>query len=141
MTFPIESSSGSMRLEYDSYILDENNIKFTETECKTKGRTYEIPIKARMKLIFLETGEIRQKDIYMGDIPLMTDRGTFIINGAERVVVSQIHRSPGAIFSYDKQNNMYTSRIIPYRGSWIEFEIDSRRDLIYARVDRKKNEY
>ena len=83
--FPIESQNGDMRLEYDYYTLEESSIKFSEAECKQKGLTYAVPIKARINLVFLETGEIRQKDIYMGDIPLMTDRGTFIINGAERV--------------------------------------------------------
>ena len=135
-TFPIESPSGDLRLEFDHYTLDEANIKMSEVECKNKGITYAVPIKARINLIFLETGEIRQKDIYMGDVPLMTDRGTFIINGAERVVVSQIHRSPGVIFSHDK--GVYSSRIIPYRGSWLEFEIDQKRDLVHAKIDRKK---
>jgi DNA-directed RNA polymerase subunit beta len=135
-TFPIESPSGDMRLEFDHYLLDEENIKLTEVECKSKGGTFAVPVKARINLIFLETGEIRQKDIYMGDLPLMTERGTFIINGAERVVVSQIHRSPGVIFSHEK--GVYSSRIIPYRGSWLEFEIDQKRDLIYAKIDRKK---
>ncbi|MCK5196795.1 MAG: DNA-directed RNA polymerase subunit beta, partial [Spirochaetales bacterium] len=107
-----------------------------ETECKKKGLTYAVPIKAKVNLVMQETGEIRQKNIYVGDVPLMTDRGTFIINGAERVVVSQIHRSPGVIFSYDK--GVYSSRIIPYRGSWLEFEIDSKKELIYAKIDRKK---
>jgi len=134
--FPIESQAGDMRLEYDHYTLDEENIKLTEQECKLKGHTYAVPIKARINLMFNETGEIRQKDIYMGDLPLMTDRGTFIINGAERVVVSQIHRSPGVIFSHEK--GVYSSRIIPYRGSWLEFEIDQKKELIYAKVDRKK---
>ena len=135
-TFPIESPASDMRLEFDHYILDEANIKMSEAECKSKGASFSVPMKARINLIFLETGEIRQKDIYMGDMPLMTDRGTFIINGAERVVVSQIHRSPGVIFSHDK--GVYSSRIIPYRGSWLEFEIDQKRDLIYAKIDRKK---
>jgi DNA-directed RNA polymerase subunit beta len=134
--FPIESQNGDMRLEYDHYILDEDNIKLGEEECKAKGHTYAMPIKARINLLFLETGEIRQKDIYMGDIPIMTDRGTFIINGAERVVVSQIHRSPGVIFSHEK--GVYSSRIIPYRGSWLEFEIDQKKELIFAKIDRKK---
>ena len=135
-TFPIESQTGDMRLEYDHYTLDEDNIKFSEFECKQKGHTFAVPIKARINLVFLETGEIRQKDIYMGDIPLMTDRGTFVINGAERVVVSQIHRSPGVIFSHEK--GIYSSRIIPYRGSWLEFEIDQKKELIFAKIDRKK---
>ncbi|MDR0376417.1 MAG: DNA-directed RNA polymerase subunit beta [Spirochaetaceae bacterium] len=135
-TFPIESPNGDMVLEYEFYILDEENIKFFEHDCKQKGLTYAVPLKARINLIFQQTGEIRQKDIYMGDIPIMSERGTFIINGAERVVVSQIHRSPGVIFSHEK--GIYSSRIIPYRGSWLEFEIDQKRELIYAKIDRKK---
>jgi DNA-directed RNA polymerase subunit beta len=135
-TFPIESPNGDMTLEYEFYELDEENIKFSELECKQKGLTYAVPLKARINLNFVQTGAILQKDIYMGDIPLMTDRGTFIINGAERVVVSQIHRSPGVIFSHEK--GIYSSRIIPYRGSWLEFEIDQKKELIYAKIDRKK---
>lgn len=135
--FPIESSQGGdLVLEYEYYTLDTSSIKYSEEECKRKDLSYTVPIKARINLIFQQTGEIRQKDIYMGDLPMMTDRGTFVINGAERVVVSQIHRSPGVIFAYDKE--VYTSRIIPYRGSWLEFEIDPKSDLIYAKVDRKK---
>src|SRR5574344_1600004 len=135
-TFPIESPNGDMSLEYEFYELDEANIKFSELECKQKGLTYAVPLKARINLNFLQTGAILQKDIYMGDIPLMTARGTFVINGAERVVVSQIHRSPGVIFCHDK--GVYSSRIIPYRGSWLEFEIDQKKELIYAKIDRKK---
>ncbi|MDR0312636.1 MAG: DNA-directed RNA polymerase subunit beta, partial [Treponema sp.] len=135
-TFPIESPNGDMVLEYEYYTLDETNIKFNEQECKQKGLTYAVSLKARINLIFQQTGEIRQKDIYMGDIPIMTERGTFIINGVERVVVSQIHRSPGVIFSHEK--GAYSSRIIPYRGSWLEFEIDQKKELIYAKIDRKK---
>jgi DNA-directed RNA polymerase subunit beta len=134
--FPIESPNGDMILDYDYYSLDFDGVKLDESECKKKGLTFGVPIKARINLIFQGTGEIRQKDIYMGDIPLMTERGTFIINGAERVVVSQIHRSPGVIFSEEK--GVFSSRIIPYRGSWLEFEIDSKKDLIYAKIDRKK---
>ncbi len=134
-TFPIESPSGDMLLEYVQYSLDEAHIR-PEMECKLKGQTYSITIKAKVNLVFLETGEIRQKDIYIGDIPLMTPRGTFIINGAERVVVSQIHRSPGVIFSFEK--GVFSSRIIPYRGSWLEFEIDQKKELIFAKIDRKK---
>lgn len=135
-TFPIESPAGDMTLEYEFYELDYANIKFSELECKKKGLTYAVPLKARINLNFKESGAILQKDIYMGDIPLMTDRGTFVINGAERVVVSQIHRSPGVIFQHEK--NVYSSRIIPYRGSWLEFEIDQKKELIYAKIDRKK---
>jgi DNA-directed RNA polymerase subunit beta len=134
--FPIESPNGDLVLEYCGYNLDEKNLKLSEFECKQKGLSYAIPVKAKINLVFLQTGEIRQKEIYMGDIPLMTGRGTFIINGAERVVVSQIHRSPGVIFSHDK--GVYSSRIIPYRGSWLEFEIDQKKELIYTKIDRKK---
>ena len=134
--FPIDSPNGDMTLEYVGFTLDETGIKLTEQECKNKGLSYVIPLKAKINLVFLSTGEIRQKEIYMGDVPLMTGRGTFIINGAERVVVSQIHRSPGVIFSHEK--GAYTSRIIPYRGSWLEFEIDQKNELIYAKIDRKK---
>jgi DNA-directed RNA polymerase subunit beta len=136
VTFPIESPNGDMVLEYEYYTLDEDNIKFSEQECKQKGLTYSVSLKARVNLIFQQTGEIRQKDIYMGDIPIMNERGTFIINGAERVVVSQIHRSPGVIFSHEK--GIFSSRIIPYRGSWLEFEIDQKKELIYTKIDRKK---
>ena len=134
-TFPIESPDGNMSLEFDYYQLNWENQKFTELECKQKGLTYSVPLNARINLVFNQ-GEILQKEIYMGDIPLMTDRGTFIINGAERVVVSQIHRSPGVIFCHDK--GVYSSRIIPYRGSWLEFEIDQKKELIFAKIDRKK---
>ena len=134
-TFPIESPDGNMSLEFDYYQLNWENQKFTELECKQKGLTYSVPLNARINLVFSQ-GEILQKEIYMGDIPLMTDRGTFIINGTERVVVSQIHRSPGVIFCHDK--GVYSSRIIPYRGSWLEFEIDQKKELIFAKIDRKK---
>jgi len=135
-TFPIESPNGDMLLEYERYNLDEDAMKYSELECKMKGLTYAVPLKARINLVFQKTGEIRQKEIYLGDVPLMTDRGTFIINGAERVVVSQIHRSPGVIFCHEK--GVYSARIIPYRGSWLEFEIDQKKELIYAKIDRKK---
>ncbi len=136
-TFPIESQNGEMCLYYRGYTIDYDNIKFSELECKRKGRTYSVQIKATIDLEFTGTGELRRRELYFGDIPLMTERGTFIINGAERVVVSQIHRSPGVIFSDDK--GVYSSRIIPYRGSWLEFEIDNKKkELIYAKVDRKK---
>ncbi len=135
-TFPIESPNGDMSLEFEYYELEYDKMKFSELECKQKGATYSVPLKAKINLTFLNDGHIIQKDIYMGDIPLMTDRGTFIINGAERVVVSQIHRSPGVIFQHEK--GVYSSRIIPYRGSWLEFEIDQKKELIFAKIDRKK---
>ena len=134
-TFPITSPNGDMTLNYDGYSLDFDNMKFTESECKKKGRSFTVPVKARINLE-LKNGEFIEKEIFFGDIPLMTDRGTFIINGAERVVVSQIHRSPGVIFQVEK--GVYSSRIIPYRGSWLEFEIDDKKSCIYAKIDRKK---
>ena len=134
-TFPIVSTNGEISLDYGGYELDFDGIKFSEVECKKKGRSYSVPIKANISLE-LNNGELRTKDIYFGDLPLMTNRGTFIINGAERVVVSQIHRSPGVIFQHEK--GVFSSRIIPYRGSWLEFEIDDRRDIICAKIDRKK---
>lgn len=134
--FPINSPNGDMVLEFENYTLDWENMKLNEIECKQKEQTYAVPLKAKVDLTFMDSGQILQKDIYMGDIPLMTERGTFIINGAERVIVSQIHRSPGVIFQHDK--GVYSSRIIPYRGSWLEFEIDQKKELIYAKIDRKK---
>ncbi|MGP1418574.1 MAG: DNA-directed RNA polymerase subunit beta, partial [Sphaerochaetaceae bacterium] len=101
-TFPISSQNNDMTLNFESYQLDFENIKFSEIECKRKGRTYSVPLRARISLELAETGEIRETSIFFGDLPLMTERGTFIINGAERVVVSQIHRSPGVIFSHEK---------------------------------------
>ena len=133
-TFPIESPDGSMSLDYEFYELDEPPL--SEYECKQKGRTFAAPLQASINLTFNDSGAILQRKIFMGNIPLMTDRGTFIINGAERVVVSQIHRSPGVIFQHEK--GVYSSRIIPYRGSWLEFEIDQKKELIYAKIDRKK---
>ncbi len=134
--FPIESPNGDLRLEYGGYILDEENIKYTEQECRLKGFTHAIPLKARISLLFLKTGEIRQKDIYMGEIPLMTDSGGFLINGAERVVVNQMHRSPGVVFS--KSKGSCSARIIPNRGSWLEFEVDVKRNAIFVKIDKRK---
>lgn len=135
-TFPVESPKGDMILQFENYTFDKP--KYTEMECKEKGMTYALPLKATIDLIFTETGEIRRKILYMGDLPLMTTRGTFVINGAERVVVSQIHRSPGVIFGYDAKDQLHTSRIIPDRGSWLEFELENRKELLYIRIDRKR---
>ena len=135
-TFPIESPSGDMILQFESYTFDVP--KYYEIECKEKGLTFALPLKATIDLIFTETGEIRRKVLYMGDVPLMTPRGTFIINGAERVVVSQIHRSPGVIFGYESKEQMHTARIIPDRGSWLEFELENKKELLYIRIDRKR---
>jgi DNA-directed RNA polymerase subunit beta len=126
--FPIESPNGDMVLEYGGYTLDEEAVVFSEQECKNKGLTYAIPIKAKINLIFLNTGEIRQKEIYMGDIPLMTPRGTFIVNGAERVVVRGF--SPPALFPTavpgwssrsTRRRSSYTPRSTGRRRSWLRF--------------------
>jgi DNA-directed RNA polymerase subunit beta len=135
-TFPIESPNGYLVLQFEHYTFDVP--KYTEIECKEKGLTHALPLKATIDLIFTETGEIRRKILYMGDIPLMTNRGTFIINGAERVVVSQIHRSPGVVFGYEMKDQMHTSRIIPDRGSWLEFELEDKKELLHIRIDRKR---
>ncbi len=135
-TFPIKSPKGDMVLQFENYIFDEP--KYSEMDCKDKGLTYSLPLKSTIDLIFTETGEIRRKVLYMGDIPLITERGTFVINGAERVVVSQIHRSPGVIFGYDAKDRMHTARIIPDRGSWLELELENKKELLYIRIDRKR---
>ena len=132
--FPIDSPDGSMSLDFEKYELDAPT--YTEQECKQKSRTYAAPLQAWINLTFRDSGAVQEKKIFMGNIPLMTERGTFIVNGAERVVVSQIHRSPGVIFNHEK--GVYSSRIIPYRGSWLEFEIDQKKELIFASIDRKK---
>ena len=138
--FPIKSNDEKMSLEYEKYLLEEDNIKYDEFTAKIKGQHYSIPLKILINLRIEETGEIRQKDIYLGEIPLMTDRGTFIINGAERVVVSQIHRSPGVIFNYDNKTGVYNSRIIPYKGSWLEFEIEEKKKLVYVKTNSTQEE-
>ena len=134
-TFPIESANDDMVLEYDSYSFGE--IKWPPEECRSRGLTYQAPLKATIRLINKETFEVREHAVYMGDIPLMTEQGTFIINGAERIVVSQLHRSPGIFFFYDQEKMIHSARVIPYRGSWLEVELDNK-GIIMARIDRKK---
>lgn len=134
-TFPIESPNNDMLMEYSHYILGEP--KRSPQECKDTDATFAMPLKAVIRLIIKETGEIREQTVYMGDLPVMTEQGTFIINGAERVVVSQLHRSPGIFFSYDMERDVFSARVIPYRGSWLEFEMDNKGILI-AKIDRKK---
>lgn len=134
--FPIESANGDLLVEYVDFSLDYEGVRFSEAECRRKGQTYAVPLKARINLVFQNTGEIRQKEIYMGDIPIMTDRGTFIINGIERIVVSQLHRSPGVIFNFEK--GVYSARIIPYRGSWLDMEVSAQKEVIYVKIDRRK---
>jgi len=148
--FPIQSFSGNSSLEYVSYTLGVP--VFDVNECKIRGLTYAAPIrvKVRLKLFDKESNdnikaprEIKEQEVYMGEIPLMTKYGTFVINGTERVVVSQLHRSPGVFFEHDSGKThssgklLYSARIIPYRGSWLDFEFDSK-DLLFARIDRRR---
>ena len=149
--FPINSVSGNARIEYLGYRLQEP--EFDVRECLPRGKSFEAPLIIRCRIIFIDkaTGEenlksAREEDVYMGTIPLMTEHGTFVINGTERVVVSQLHRSPGLIFDHDRGKThssgklLYSSRVIPYRGSWLDFEFD-HKDLVYIRIDRRRKLY
>ena len=144
--FPIESHNGNARMEFTGYELGKP--EFNERECKLKGINYEVSLHIGCELYFIdkETGKLKEgkaQKVYLGTVPLMTDHGTFIINGTERVVVSQLHRSPGLFFDHDKGKShssgkvLYGARIIPYRGSWLDFEFDAK-DLVYVRIDRRR---
>jgi len=133
--FPIESPHEDVVLEFKEYEIGEP--KYSEYECKERDVTYAAPLKATIRLIRKDSMEVREQSVYMGDIPLMTRRGTFIINGAERVVVNQLHRSPGIFFFFEEDERIYNARVIPDRGSWLEFEMDTKGYII-ARIDRKK---
>ena len=148
--FPIKDFTGTASLEFVSYSFGE--VKYDEAECTDKGMTYEIPMRITVRLVVYETDketevqnirDIKEQEVYFGTIPLMTKRGTFIINGTERVVVSQLHRSPGVCFDHDKGKThssgkiLYSARIIPVRGSWIDLEIDPK-DFVYVRIDRRR---
>ncbi len=148
--FPIQSFSGNARLEYVSYTLGEP--AFDVRECKLRGLTYSAPLRVKIRLVVLDKEasgdpkpikDIREQEVFMGEIPLMTDVGTFVVNGTERVVVSQLHRSPGVIFEHDRGKThssgklLYSARIIPYRGSWLDFEFDPK-DCLFARIDRRR---
>ncbi|MEI2782487.1 MAG: DNA-directed RNA polymerase subunit beta [Candidatus Competibacter sp.] len=148
--FPIVSYSGNARLEYVSYRLGEP--VFDVRECQLRGLTYAAPLRVRLRLVLMdkdaEAGthkikDIKENEVYMGELPLMTDNGTFVINGTERVIVSQLHRSPGVFFDHDKGKThssgklLFSARIIPYRGSWLDFEFDAK-DIVYARIDRRR---
>jgi len=147
--FPIESHNGFARMEYSGFTLGEPI--FDERECKLKGITYEISLHINCDLFFIDkdSGKLKEgksQSVYMGTVPLMTAHGTFIINGTERVVVSQLHRSPGLFFDHDKGKGhssgkvLYGARVIPYRGSWLDFEFDAK-DLVYVRIDRRRKLY
>ena len=146
--FPIVGYSGHAALEYVDYVLGKP--AFDEEECKLRGVTFSVPLRVRVRLVIYDKEstnkaikDIREQEVYLGEIPLMTENGTFIINGTERVIVSQLHRSPGVIFDHDKGKThssgklLYTARVIPYRGSWLDFEFDPK-DLLYVRIDRRR---
>ena len=147
--FPIVSHNGYARLEFTHYVLGEP--LFDIPECQLRGITYAAPLRARIRLVILDkesskpnvVKEVRENEVYMGEIPLMTPSGSFIINGTERVIVSQLHRSPGVFFEHDRGKShssgklLFSARIIPYRGSWLDFEFDPK-DLLYFRIDRRR---
>ncbi len=136
---PITDYTGNLVLEFIDYKL-EDKVKYEVEECKTRDANYASPLKARVRLINKETGEVKEQEIFMGDFPLMTDQGTFIINGAERVIVSQLVRSPGIYYAmeHDKTGKeLYSSTVIPYRGAWLEYENDIN-DVLSVRIDRTR---
>jgi DNA-directed RNA polymerase subunit beta len=137
---PISDYTGNLVLEFIDYKLDHDNIKYSVEECKERDATYAAPLKVKVRLVNKETGEVKDQEVFMGDFPLMTEQGTFIINGAERVIVSQLVRSPGVYYSeaIDKSGKkLYSSTVIPNRGAWIEYETDSN-DIVYVRIDRTR---
>jgi DNA-directed RNA polymerase subunit beta len=149
--FPITDFNETLSLEFVDYALGDP--KYDIRECLQRGTTYAAPLRVRVRLIVYDVPEedrekkavrdIKEQEVYLGEMPLMTPNGTFIINGTERVIVSQLHRSPGAFFSHDKgkahapEKFLYSARIIPYRGSWLDFEFDAK-DLLYVRIDRRR---
>ncbi len=148
--FPIESFEGTAALEYERYHLEPP--KYDVAECRDRGMTYAAPLRVTVRLLVWDVDEttgaktirdVKEQEVYLGEIPLMTDTGSFIINGNERVVVSQLHRSPGVFFSHDRGTThasgklLYSARIIPYRGSWIDIEF-SHKDTLYVRIDRRR---
>jgi len=148
--FPIHDFAGTSSLEFVRYTFDD--AKYDEDDCLNKGMTYEAPLKLTVRLVVFDTDtvdgaksirDIKEQEIYFGTIPMMTDRGTFIINGTERVIVSQLHRSPGVFFDHDKGKThssgklLYSARIIPLRGSWLDFEFDPK-GILHVRIDRRR---
>src|SRR3546814_650885 len=148
--FPIRDFSERAMLEFVGYELEEP--KYDVEECQQRGLTFAAPLKVTLRLVVWdvdeETGsksirDIKEQDVYMGDMPLMTAHGTFVINGTERVIVSQMHRSPGVFFDHDKGKThssgkyLFAARVIPYRGSWLDFEFDAK-DNVYVRIDRRR---
>jgi len=148
--FPIKDFSERGTMEFVKYELEEP--KYDVEECQQRGMTFAVPLKLTLRLVVWDVDEetdarsvrdIKEQDVYMGDMPLMTDNGTFVINGTERVIVSQMHRSPGVFFDHDKGKThssgkyLFAARVIPYRGSWLDFELDAK-DLVYVRIDRRR---
>ena len=148
--FPIRDFAGTAELDFVNYVLEDP--KFDIDECRQRGITYAAPMRVTLRLIVFEvdadTGarsvlDIKEQDVYMGDMPEMTPNGTFIINGTERVIVSQMHRSPGVFFDHDRGKThssgkyLFAARVIPYRGSWLDFEFDAK-DILNVRIDRKR---
>ena len=148
--FPITSYSGNATLEYVSYRLGDP--VFDVKECQLRGLTYAAPLRVKVRLVVLDKEasgpkkpikDVREQEVYLGELPLMTDNGTFVINGTERVIVSQLHRSPGVFFDHDRGKShssgklLFSARIIPYRGSWLDFEFDPK-DAVFARIDRRR---
>ncbi|RYD29595.1 MAG: DNA-directed RNA polymerase subunit beta, partial [Sphingomonadales bacterium] len=148
--FPIRDFAGTAELDFVHYELEPP--KYDIVECRQRGITYAAPMKVTLRLIVFEVDnetetrsvlDIKEQDVYMGDMPLMTENGTFIINGTERVIVSQMHRSPGVLFDHDRGKThssgklLFAARIIPYRGSWLDFEFDAK-DIVNVRIDRKR---
>ena len=136
--FPVENFAGTLSLEFGDYHFDEP--RYSVKECKERYATFAAPLKGEVRLFNNETGEVKEQEIFLGDMPLMTDSGTFVINGAERVIVSQLVRSPSVYFNKEIDKNgrlLITSQIIPTRGTWLEFEADAR-DILYVRIDRTR---
>ena len=136
--FPVENFAGTLSLEFGDYHFDEP--RYSIKECKEREATFAAPLKVEVRLFNNETGEVKEQEIFLGDMPLMTDSGTFVINGAERVIVSQLVRSPSVYFNKEIDKNgrvLITSQIIPTRGTWLEFEADAR-DILYVRIDRTR---
>src|SRR5678815_3640849 len=148
--FPIKDFSERSELQFVRYELEEP--KYDVEECQQRGMTFAAPLKVTLRLVVWDVDEdtgsrsirdIKEQDVYMGDMPLMTANGTFIVNGTERVIVSQMHRSPGVFFDHDKGKThssgkyLFAARIIPYRGSWLDFEFDAK-DIVYVRIDRRR---
>src|SRR5260370_13593540 len=148
--FPVSDFAGTALLEFVKYEFEQP--KFDVDECRQRGMTFAAPLKVTLRLIVFDvdpdTGaksvkDIKEQDVYMGDMPFMTSNGTFIVNGTERVIVSQMHRSPGVFFDHDKRKThssgklLFAARIIPYRGSWLDIEFDAK-DIVHARIDRRR---